>query len=411
MSERIMSVEIRAPALGESVTEATIARWFKAVGEVVARDEIICELETDKVALEVAAPISGKIGSIQSAEGDSVTAGAVLGSIEEGSNVSSSDAPPDPVHINLAEGAHDATHSISSRTSFPLSPAVRRLVDEHELDPNEIIGTGKEGRILKADVLGHIDDMVLDDVTPASPLAENMKDSEEKREQRVPMTRLRRRIGERLKEAQNTAAILTTFNEVDMGSIIALRAKHQDGFENKHNVRLGFMSFFVKASVLALKEIPEVNAGIEGSDLIYKNYYNIGVAVGTSQGLVVPVVHDADRLGFAAVECAISDLGRRARDGKLGPSEMTGGTFTITNGGVYGSLLSTPILNPPQSAILGMHKIQDRAAVVNGDIKVRPMMYIALSYDHRIIDGREAVTFLVRVKECLEAPERLLLEL
>ena len=400
-----MATEIRVPALGESVTEATVARWFKGIGEPVARDEIICELETDKVALEVPAPAAGTIEAIDAGEGDTVEAGAVLGRIAEGAGAPakpSAPATPATAPVPASAGA-DAS----------LSPAVRRLIEEHGLDPTAINGTGKDGRILKGDVLAFIENSsATASPTPGADVATPAETpGVGERERRVPMTRLRRRIAERLKDAQNTAAILTTFNEADMGAIMALRAEHRDDFERKHGVRLGFMSFFVKACIVALKEIPEVNAEIESDDLVYKNYYDIGVAVGTPQGLVVPVVRDADRLGFAEVERIIDDLGRRARDGKLRLDEMTGGTFTITNGGVYGSLLSTPILNPPQSGILGVHKIQERAMVVGGTVEARPMMYLALSYDHRIIDGREAVTFLVRVKECIENPQRMLLDL
>ena len=400
-----MATEIRVPALGESVTEATVARWFKGIGEPVARDEIICELETDKVALEVPAPAAGTIEAIDAGEGDTVEAGAVLGRIAEGAGAPakpSAPATPATAPVPASAGA-DAS----------LSPAVRRLIEEHGLDPTAINGTGKDGRILKGDVLAFIENSsATASPTPGADVATPAETpGVGERDRRVPMTRLRRRIAERLKDAQNTAAILTTFNEADMGAIMALRAEHRDDFEGKHGVRLGFMSFFVKACIVALKEIPEVNAEIESDDLVYKNYYDIGVAVGTPQGLVVPVVRDADRLGFAEVERTIDDLGRRARDGKLRLDEMTGGTFTITNGGVYGSLLSTPILNPPQSGILGVHKIQERAMVVGGTVEARPMMYLALSYDHRIIDGREAVTFLVRVKECIENPQRMLLDL
>ncbi len=401
-----MAIEIRVPALGESVTEATVVRWLKGVGDAVARDEIVCELETDKVALEVPAPAAGTIEAIGADEGDTVEAGALLGRIAEGTVAPAAEpagrpaapAAPGPVSAPAGAGA-------------PLSPAVRRLVEEHALDPADIAGTGKDGRILKGDVLAHMEKVQ----APAGPAAEGVASAPAfdpgERERRVPMTRLRRRIAERLKDAQNTAAILTTFNEADMGAVMALRAAHRDDFEKKHGARLGFMSFFVKACVVALKEIPEVNAEIEDGDLVYKDYYHIGVAVGTPAGLVVPIVRDADRLGFAEIERTVADLGHRARDGKLGIDEMTGGTFTVTNGGVYGSLLSTPILNPPQSGILGMHKIQERPMAVDGAVEVRPMMYLALSYDHRIVDGREAVTFLVRVKECLENPQRMLLDL
>ena len=400
-----MATEIRVPALGESVTEATVARWFKGIGEPVACDEIICELETDKVALEVPAPAAGTIEAIDAGEGDTVEAGAVLGRIAEGAG-----APAKP---SVPATPATAPVPASAGADASLSPAVRRLIEEHGLDPTAINGTGKDGRILKGDVLAFIENSSA--TASPTPRADVATPAETpgvgERERRVPMTRLRRRIAERLKDAQNTAAILTTFNEADMGAIMALRAEHRDDFERKHGVRLGFMSFFVKACIVALKEIPEVNAEIESDDLVYKNYYDIGVAVGTPQGLVVPVVRDADRLGFAEVERTIDDLVRRARDGKLRLDEMTGGTFTITNGGVYGSLLSTPILNPPQSGILGVHKIQERAMVVGGTVEARPMMYLALSYDHRIIDGREAVTFLVRVKECIENPQRMLLDL
>ena len=408
-----MATEIRVPALGESVTEATVARWLKGVGEPVARDEIICELETDKVALEVPAPAAGTIEAIEAGEGITVEAGALLGRIAEGAVAASP-----PAATPAPESAPPAPESRPEPTAAPpamaptsLSPAVLRLVEEHNLDPAQISGTGKDGRILKGDVLAYIEKGPAEAPAPAAaPTAAAAPDAAE-RERRVPMTRLRRRIAERLKDAQNTAAILTTFNEADMGAIMALRSEHREVFEKKHGVRLGFMSFFIKACIVALKEIPEVNAEIDGDDLVYKNYYDMGVAVGTPQGLVVPVVREADRLGFAEIEKTIGDLGLRARDGKLGLDEMTGGTFTITNGGVYGSLLSTPILNPPQSGILGMHKIQERPMVVNGEVEVRPMMYLALSYDHRVIDGREAVTFLVRVKECLENPHRMLLDL
>ena len=411
-----MATEIRVPALGESVTEATVARWLKNVGEPVARDEIICELETDKVALEVPAPAAGTIEAIEAGEGMTVEAGALLGRIAEGVGAAAAPAPaatpePAPAPAPAAAAPQPQPEAPTpAKATVPLSPAVSRLVEEHGLDPTAIPGTGKGGRILKGDVLAYIEKGPAAAPAAESAVVAAAPDAGE-RERRVPMTRLRRRIAERLKSAQNTAAILTTFNEADMGTIMGLRAEHRDGFEKKHGVRLGFMSFFVKACIVALKEIPEVNAQIEGDDLVYKNYYDIGVAVGTPQGLVVPVLRNADSLGFADIEKFIGDLGLRARDGKLGLDEMTGGTFTVTNGGVYGSLLSTPILNPPQSAILGMHKIQERPMVVNGNVEVRPMMYLALSYDHRIIDGREAVTFLVRVKECLENPHRMLLDL
>ena len=391
-----MATEIRVPPLGESVAEATVARWLKGVGEPVARDEVVCELETDKVALEVPAPAAGTIEAIDADAGDTVEAGAVLGRIAAGAG-----APADPA---------PATVDVAAAADAPLSPAVRRLVEEHDLDPAAMTGTGRDGRILKGDVLAHVEKGPAPAPGMAPPATPPDGDGDE-RVRRVPMTRLRRRIAERLKEAQNTAAILTTFNEADMSAVMALRAEYRDAFEKRHGTRLGFMSFFVKACVVALREIPEINAAIEGDDLVYRDHYDIGVAVATPRGLVVPVVRDAGRLGLAEIERTIADLGRRARDGALGLDEMTGGTFTITNGGVYGSLLSTPILNPPQSGILGMHRIQERPVVVNGAIEARPMMYLALSYDHRIVDGREAVTFLVRVKECLESPQRMLLGL
>ena len=400
-----MATEIRVPPLGESVAEATVARWLKGVGEPVARDEVVCELETDKVALEVPAPAAGTIEAIDAAAGDTVEAGAVLGRIAAGAG-----APPDPAPTPAPEPA--PAPAAAAVADAPLSPAVRRLVEEHDLDPAAMTGTGRGGRILKGDVLAHVEKGPAPAPTPgAVPPATPPDGDGDERVRRVPMTRLRRRIAERLKEAQNTAAILTTFNEADMSAVMALRAEYRDAFEKRHGTRLGFMSFFVKACVIALREIPEINAAIEGDDLVYRDHYDVGVAVATPRGLVVPVVRDAGRLGLAEIERTIADLGRRARDGALGLDEMTGGTFTITNGGVYGSLLSTPILNPPQSGILGMHRIQERPVVVNGAIEARPMMYLALSYDHRIVDGREAVTFLVRVKECLESPQRMLLGL
>ena len=398
-----MATEIRVPPLGESVAEATVARWLKGVGEPVARDEVVCELETDKVALEVPAPAAGTIEAIDADAGATVEAGAVLGRIAAGAGAP---ADPAPATVDVADAAD------APRSDAPLSPAVRRLVEEHDLDPAAMTGTGRDGRILKGDVLAHVEKGPAPAPTPgAVPPATPPDGDGDERVRRVPMTRLRRRIAERLKEAQNTAAILTTFNEADMSAVMALRAEYRDAFEKRHGTRLGFMSFFVKACVVALREIPEINAAIEGDDLVYRDHYDVGVAVATPRGLVVPVVRDAGRLGLAEIERTIADLGRRARDGALGLDEMTGGTFTITNGGVYGSLLSTPILNPPQSGILGMHRIQERPVVVNGAIEARPMMYLALSYDHRIVDGREAVTFLVRVKECLESPQRMLLGL
>ena len=432
-----MATEIRVPTLGESVTEATVAKWFKAEGDAVAVDEPILELETDKVTLEVNASAAGTLSEIAVKEGENVEVGALLGTIGEGAGKSggkdrepaaardsakseeaksdgakSAKAEPD---AKAAPADKGAAKDAASDDSDKLSPAVRKLIDENDLDASRIEGTGKDGRLTKGDVLLYMKEGGKDE--PAAPKADAgpaaKKDSapraDDPREERVRMTRLRQRIAERLKEAQNTAAMLTTFNEIDMTNVMAARKRLQDAFEKRHGVRLGFMSFFVKACIVALQELPAVNAEVDGDELVYKNYYDIGVAVGTEQGLVVPVLRDADKLSFAEVEKGIADLGLRARDGKLGMDELTGGTFTITNGGVYGSLMSTPILNPPQSGILGMHKIDRRPVAVGDSIEIRPMMYVALSYDHRVIDGREAVTFLVRVKECIEDPERILL--
>ncbi len=398
-----MATQIVVPALGESVTEATVSKWLKSAGEAVSMDEPLVELETDKITLEVPAAAAGVLAAIEIAAGQTVEVGAVLGSIEASGD---GEAPPSRA---APEPAPEPAAPPAARQS--LSPAVRKLVEEHGIDPTTIAGTGKGGRLTKGDVLAHLassGDAATDPAPLPAPTAEPAPAGA--REERVPMTRLRQRIAERLKEAQNTAAMLTTFNEVDMSAVIAMRQRLRDAFEKKHGVRLGFMSFFVKAVIVALKEVPAVNAEIDGADIVYKNRYDIAVAVGTEQGLVVPVLRDADALSFAGVEAGIADLGSRARDGKLAMQDLTGGTFTITNGGVYGSLLSTPILNPPQSGILGMHKIEKRPVAVDDEIVVRPMMYLALSYDHRIVDGREAVTFLVRVKECIEDPERILLE-
>jgi 2-oxoglutarate dehydrogenase E2 component (dihydrolipoamide succinyltransferase) len=400
-----MSTEIKVPALGESVTEATVGQWFKKAGDAVAEDEPILELETDKVTLEVNAPVAGRLSEIVVKQGETVEVGAVLGSIEEGA---SGAAPakkaeaPKPAAPAPKPAAAEKAPAPAATAGGPTSPSGRRLADEKGVDIASVPGTGTGGRVLREDVAA---------AKPASPSAPRAPRALGEREERVPMSRLRRRIAERLKEAQNTAAMLTTFNEVDMSAVMAARSDYKALFEKKHEVRLGFMGFFVKACVVALKEIPAINAEIDGTDLIYKNHYDIGVAVSTPQGLVVPVLRDADALSLGDVEKTINDIGKRARDGKLSLDELQGGTFTITNGGVFGSLMSTPILNPPQSGILGMHKIQERAMVVNGKIEVRPMMYLALSYDHRIVDGREAVTFLVRVKELLEDPRRILLDL
>jgi 2-oxoglutarate dehydrogenase E2 component (dihydrolipoamide succinyltransferase) len=420
----IMATEIKVPALGESVTEATVAKWMKKVGDAVAKDEPLCEIETDKVTLEVNAPAAGTLQEIRADEGANVEIGQVLGVIAEGAAAAAKPAAAArPAPAPAPKPAPAAPPAAAPPVAAPLSPAVRKLVAENELQPAAIPATGKDGRLTKGDVLAFMEkpaaarsgmtQRVPEPAVPApeAPRAAGEAAASQPREQRVRMTRLRKRIAERLKSAQNTAAMLTTFNEVDMSAILKLREQFKDGFEKKHGVKLGFMSFFVKACIQALKEIPAVNGEIDGDDLIYKNHYDIGVAVGTEQGLVVPVLRDADRMGFAEIEKKIGELGRKARDGKLTIEDLTGGTFTISNGGVYGSLMSTPILNPPQSGILGMHKTQPRPVAVDGKVEIRPMMYLALSYDHRIIDGREAVTFLVRVKENIEDPQRLLLEM
>lgn len=391
-----MSAEIKVPPLGESVTEATVAKWFKKAGDAVKTDDLLVELETDKVTLEVNAPATGTLSEIKVAEGTVVEVGTLLGLIAEGAAAAVKPA----ANTNASKPAAAPAKAAAPAASGPvLSPAARKIAAENNIAPASIAASGKDGRVTKGDAL------------QASQGAPAVHVSNEPREERVRMTRLRQRIAQRLKESQNTAAILTTFNEVDMGHVMALRNQYKDSFEKKHGVKLGFMSFFVKAALNALKEIPAVNAEIDGDDIVYKNHYDIGVAVGTPQGLVVPIVRDADKYSFAGVEKTINELGVRARDGKLSMEDMQGGTFTISNGGVYGSLMSTPIINPPQSAILGMHKIQERPMVVNGKIEIRPMMYLALSYDHRIIDGKEAVTFLVRVKDAIEDPQRLLLDL
>jgi 2-oxoglutarate dehydrogenase E2 component (dihydrolipoamide succinyltransferase) len=406
-----MAKEIRVPALGESVTEATIAKWFRQAGEAVKADEPLVELETDKVTVEVPAPASGKLSSIDAAPGTTVNVGALLGMIEEGA------AGTAPAKAADAPKKAEAPAPAAKAAEAPLSPAVRKMVEENKVDTSAVAGTGKDGRLTKGDVIAHLEKPAAEVkplVIPAAPAPAARAPSapaDGAREERVKMSRLRLTIARRLKDAQNTAAMLTTFNEVDMTATMALRNQYKDLFEKKHGVKLGFMSFFVKACIQALKEIPAVNAEIDGDDIVYKNFYHVGVAVGTEKGLVVPVLRDADMLSFAGVEKTIADFGKRARDGQLQIAEMQGGTFTISNGGVYGSLMSTPILNAPQSGILGMHKIQERPVVVNGQITVRPMMYLALSYDHRIVDGKEAVTFLVRVKENLEDPQRTILDL
>lgn len=400
----MMTTEIRVPGLGESVTEATVAKWLKRKGDAVRADEPLVELETDKVTVEVPAPSAGVLSEIRVEPGSTIAVGAILGMIGEGAAASS--APP-PKAAPLPPAAKPAAPKPATAAPV-LSPSARKIAEENKIAPQTVAGTGRDGRVMKGDVLAAIESRANEPrqvyVPPAGPRPQAV------REERVTMSRLRRTIAMRLKEAQNTAAMLTTFNEVDMSAVMHLRSAHKDAFEKRHGVRLGFMSFFVKACIVALKEIPSVNAEIEGDDLIYKNYYDIGVAVGTERGLVVPVVRSADELTLAEIEKRINDFGLRARDSKLKLEELQGGTFTISNGGVYGSLMSTPILNVPQSGILGMHKIEQRPVAIDGKIEIRPMMYLALSYDHRIVDGKEAVTFLVRVKECLEAPERMILE-
>lgn len=389
-----MSIKIVVPPLGESVKEATIARWHKKPGDAVKIDELLVELETDKVTLEVNAPATGKLSEVVVKEGDNVGVGALLGSMEAGAAVASAQAPAPSKKIvsepQVAKGKEIIT-----------SPAAQKVAADRGVDVTKISGTGKDSRITKGDVLEATTSQASAHIAPTNLV----------REQRVKMTRLRKTIAERLKASQNTAAILTTFNEIDMSEVFKIRKLYQEQFLEKHGIKLGFMSFFVKAVTQALKEIPAVNAEIDGDDIVYKNYYDIGIAVGTEQGLVVPVLRDADRLSFSEVEKNIVGLGKKAREGKLAMSDMAGATFSITNGGLYGSLLSTPIINPPQSGILGMHNVVERPIAVNGEVQIRPMMYVALSYDHRIIDGKEAVTFLVRIKQLVEKPEKLLFDL
>lgn len=439
-----MSIEIRVPTLGESVTEATVGKWFKKTGDTVTAEEPLVELETDKVTVEVPAPASGIMGEIIVPQGATVAVGSLLAALREGASggapqakapeaAPAASAPPAPAAQKPAAPAPSA---------MPPSPAARKALADSGLDNSDVSGTGKRGQILKGDVLAAtangtaasqkhviVPEPVAATVTPLKPIAASASNAptpsavalrdvrlpsagnDANREERVKMTRLRQTIARRLKDAQNTAAMLTTFNDVDMSAVMALRSQYKDIFEKRHGVKLGFMGLFVKACIQALRDIPAVNAEIDGDDLVYKNYYHIGVAVGTEKGLVVPVVRDADRLSLAEIEQKITEYGKRARDGKLGIDDMQGGTFTISNGGVYGSMMSTPILNAPQAGILGMHRIEDRPVVRGGQVVVRPMMYLALSYDHRIVDGKEAVTFLVRVKECLEDPQRFILEL
>ncbi|MCX8504255.1 MAG: 2-oxoglutarate dehydrogenase complex dihydrolipoyllysine-residue succinyltransferase [Beijerinckiaceae bacterium] len=399
-----MATEIRVPTLGESVSEATIGKWFKKVGDAVKADEPVLELETDKVTLEVNAPAAGVLAEIVAKDGDTVGVGALLGSIAAGSAAAVAPAPQAPAAAPKAAPA-------AAPAAAENGPAVAKLASESGVNPASVTATGKDGRVTKGDMLAAIATGAAPAPTPAVSVRAPSPADDASREERVRMTKLRQTIARRLKDAQNTAAMLTTFNEVDMTEVMALRNRYKDVFEKKHGAKLGFMSFFVKACTQALKEIPAVNAEIDGIDLVYKNYYHVGIAVGTEKGLVVPVVRDADTLSLAGIEKTIADFGKRARDGQLKIDEMQGGTFTITNGGIYGSLMSTPILNAPQSGILGMHKIQERPMAIGGKIEIRPMMYLALSYDHRIVDGKEAVTFLVRVKEALEDPARLVLDL
>jgi 2-oxoglutarate dehydrogenase E2 component (dihydrolipoamide succinyltransferase) len=407
--------EIRVPTLGESVTEATIGKWFKKAGEAVAVDEPLVELETDKVTIEVPAPAAGVLADIAVKDGETVAVGALLGEIKEGAGAPAAAKPAAAAAPAAAPAAPKPAPPAAPSGDMPLAPSVRKMAAESGLDPAAVAGSGKDGRVTKGDMLAAIERAAASPTpVPQTAAAVQVRApspaDDASREERVKMTRLRQTIARRLKDAQNAAAMLTTFNEVDMTAVMHMRNQYKDQFEKRHGAKLGFMGFFVKACVQALKDIPAVNAEIDGADIIYKNYYHTGIAVGTEKGLVVPVVRDCDVKPLAEIEKNIADFGRRARDGALKIEEMQGGTFTITNGGVYGSLMSTPILNAPQSGILGMHKIQERPMVVGGKIEVRPMMYLALSYDHRIVDGREAVTFLVRVKECLEDPARLVLD-
>jgi 2-oxoglutarate dehydrogenase E2 component (dihydrolipoamide succinyltransferase) len=426
-------VDIRVPTLGESVTEATVGKWFKKPGEAVAVDEPLVELETDKVTIEVPSPAAGVLADIAAKDGDTVAVGALIGKINEGAGATASGKPESKTDAaNPTAAAPAQSKSAEAKAAevkpaapaapkpqpagMPVPPSVRKLAAESGMDASTVPGSGKDGRVTKGDMMAAIERAAAAPMPIAQPAAAVQVRApspadDAAREERVKMTRLRATIARRLKDAQATAAMLTTFNEVDMSAVMALRSHYKDLFEKKHGVKLGFMGFFVRACAAALKDIPAVNAEIDGGDIIYKNYYHIGVAVGTEKGLVVPVVREADALSLAEIEKTIADFGRRAREGALKIEEMQGGTFTISNGGVYGSLMSTPILNAPQSGILGMHKIQERPVVVAGKIEARPMMYLALSYDHRIVDGREAVTFLVRVKEVLEDPGRMVLDL
>jgi 2-oxoglutarate dehydrogenase E2 component (dihydrolipoamide succinyltransferase) len=408
--------DIRVPTLGESVTEATVGKWFKQPGEAVAVDEPLVELETDKVTLEVPAPAAGVLSDIAAKAGQTVGVGALLGQIKDGAGAATAKAPPaaKPPESPKPAPAPAPPPPAAKSANMPLPPSVRKMAAESGMDPAKVDGSGMHGQVTKGDMMAAIERAAATP-TPVAATAVQMRApspaDDAAREERVHMTRLRQTIARRLKDAQNTAAMLTTFNEVDMSAVMGLRNQYKELFEKKHGVKLGFMGFFVRACIQALKEIPAVNAEIDGTDLVYKNYYHIGVAVGTERGLVVPVLRDAETMSLATIEKTISAMGKRARDGQLKIDDMQGGTFTISNGGVYGSLMSTPILNAPQSGILGMHKIQERPVAHAGKIEIRPMMYLALSYDHRIVDGQQAVTFLVRVKDCLEDPARLVLDL
>ena len=412
-----MKIEVKVPALSESVAEATLLSWHKKPGEAVKRDETLVDIETDKVVLEVVAPADGVLQEITHNDGDVVNSEEVIAIIDSEGKASAEAAPAESAATETVQAAVEETPASSVVVS--LSPAARKLVAENNLDPARIHGTGRDNRITKADILEYLNarggksgrPQPIAEQAAAAPKTATPSAADGRIEKRVPMSRLRARVAERLKEAQNTAAILTTFNEVNMKPVMDLRNKYKDSFEKKHGTRLGFMSFFTRAVVEALKQFPVINASVEEQDIVYHGYYDIGIAVGSPRGLVVPILRDADRMGFAEIEATIRDFGQRAQDGKLTLDELTGGTFSITNGGVFGSLLSTPILNPPQSAILGMHKIQERPVVENGEIVIRPIMYLALSYDHRIIDGKDAVLFLVAVKDALEDPARMLLEL
>ena len=404
--------DVRVPTLGESVTEATVATWFKQPGDSINMDEMLCELETDKVTVEVPSPAAGVMGSIVAQEGSVVSMDALLTTISEGSleKLENEKILTSKEDKNITEASTE-TRSENQNTDIENAPSAKKLMAENKISSDKIVGTGKDGRIMKNDVLKAVQSAVIEETEKSSPPRAPSSIEDADREERVKMTRLRQTIAKRLKDSQNTAAMLTTYNEVDMTEVMSLRTEFKELFEKKHGTKLGFMSFFTKACCHALKEVPEVNAEIDATDIVYKNYVHMGIAAGTPTGLVVPVIRNADSMSFADIEKSIAEKGKRARDGKLSMDEMQGGTFTISNGGVYGSLMSSPILNPPQSGILGMHKIQDRPMAVNGEVVVRPMMYLALSYDHRIVDGKGAVTFLVRVKEALEDPRRLLMDL